>query len=67
MWESFKARREKQFLVTTSATTKGYSALLFVGGSEKVVAKGVGANHHEAMWTLQEEVGIKENERDGQI
>jgi hypothetical protein len=63
MWDSFKVRKEKHFLITTSATAEGYSALLFVEGSEKVVAKGVGANHHEAMWALQEEVGTKENER----
>lgn len=64
MWNSFNVRGEKQFLVKSCATSQGYSASLFVEGSEKMVAKSVGANHHEAMWALQEEVGIRENERE---
>jgi hypothetical protein len=62
--ESYGVCSEKHLPIISSVTTRGYEALLYVEGRGRVVARGFGPNHYEAMWELQKEVGVREHERE---
>ena len=53
----------KRFLVALNAADGCYEACLYEVGNERVVARGRGTNHAEAMQDLVLEVGPRENER----
>jgi hypothetical protein len=56
----FGIQNEKDFVIISSNTAEGFEATLFVNGTEKAVAKGVGKDHWEAvMEKLRGEVGHK--------
>jgi len=63
MSKSFLVEGSKHFLVALNAVDGCYEACLYEVGNERVVARGKGTNHSEAMQDLVLEVGPRENER----
>ncbi|KAH7083797.1 hypothetical protein FB567DRAFT_594313 [Paraphoma chrysanthemicola] len=58
----FGVRDEKRFVITQRSGS-GCEAIIRVLENERIIAKGHGVNHYEAIWDLQKEVSVRETQR----